>query len=133
MRPLPISHRYFMDTNDVLLAFCTCPDTDTAERIAQALVNEQLAACVNQLPGVRSVYRWQGTVQADQEVLLLIKTTQNRLATVAKRLEALHPYQVPELVALPVSDGNQRYLEWVRQNVAPSPPPASSADDIKHG
>lgn len=106
--------------SDTLIAFCTCPDSATAERIAQALVNERLAACVNQLPGVRSIYMWQGQVQADQEVLLLIKTTQNQLATVAGRLKALHPYELPELIAVPATAGSEPYLEWVRQTVAPT-------------
>ncbi|MFT3752558.1 MAG: divalent-cation tolerance protein CutA [Paludibacter sp.] len=107
---------------DLLLALTTCPDADTAERIAEALVADGLAACVNQLPGVRSIYMWQGRIQRDQEVLLLIKTTQNQLATLAERLKRLHPYELPELIAVPVTGGSAPYLDWLRQNTAANDP-----------
>jgi len=104
------------DTN-VVCALTTCPDAATAMRIAEVLVSEKLAACVNHLPGVHSTYVWKGELQRDTEVLLLIKTTQQQLETVAARIEALHPYELPEFIALPVCAGSQRYLDWVRQNV----------------
>jgi len=101
----------------ILVAFCTCPDPETAQRIATALVTEKLAACVNQLAGVRSTYLWKGELQNDSEVLLVIKTTISKLATVEARIKALHPYEVPEFIALPVIAGSEEYLDWVRQNI----------------
>ncbi len=102
-------------SDTVLLCYCTCPDAASARRIAEALVTERLAACVNQLPGIRSTYRWQEAVQTDSEELLLIKTTDTRLAALERRLLELHPYEVPELIAVPVVQGHEAYLDWVRQ------------------
>lgn len=99
-----------------LACFSTCPDAATAERIAHALVEERLAACVNLLPGVRSVYRWDGDVVVDEEVLMMIKTTSDRLPTLRERLPALHPFDVPELIALPASDGLPAYLQWIAES-----------------
>lgn len=106
--------------DDVLTCFCTSPDAENAAVIARHLVTEGLAACVNLLPGVRSIYKWEGKVTEDAEVMLVIKTTRARLATLAQRLSALHPYELPELIAVPVCAGSQPYLAWVRQNTAPS-------------
>lgn len=104
----------------VLLALCTCPDEATAARIARALVEERLAACVNRLPGVRSTYRWQGAVHDDAEVLLLIKTTTDRLPALRERLPALHPYELPELIAVEVAGGLPAYLDWVAAGASPA-------------
>lgn len=97
----------------VLLAYCTCPDTASADRIARVLVAERLAACVNRLPGVQSTYRWQGAIEQADEVLLLIKTTADRLDALTARLRALHPYELPEFIAVEVHAGLPAYLEWV--------------------
>jgi len=97
----------------VLACYCTCPDLVSAERLAEALVGERLAACVNVLPGLRSVYRWQGTVEHADEVLLLIKTTHERLDALAARVQALHPYELPELLAVEAAGGLPAYLDWV--------------------
>lgn len=102
----------------VLLCYCTCPDAASAQALARALVDERLAACVNRVPGVRSTYRWQGEVIDDGEELLLIKTTAERLPALKARLPQLHPYEVPELVAVPVADGHDTYLDWVRAQIA---------------
>jgi periplasmic divalent cation tolerance protein len=103
----------------VLLAYSTCPDAATAERIAHALVSERLAACVNRLPGVQSTYRWQGQVEQADEVLLMIKTTSDRLDALTVRLRALHPYELPELVAVEVRSGLPAYLDWVVAETTP--------------
>lgn len=97
----------------VYTAFCTCPDALTAERLASVLVDEGLAACVNIIPGILSIYRWQGAVTRDSEVLLLIKTVGARLPALKDRIKQLHPYAVPELIAQPVSEGLPDYLDWV--------------------
>ncbi len=101
---------------DVLLCLCTCPDPATAGRIAEALVEERLAACVNLLPGLQSVYRWQGQVQRDAEVLLLVKTTRQRYPALQARL---HPYELPELLAVESVAGLPAYLQWVVESTRP--------------
>ncbi len=96
-----------------LLAISTCPDAATAADIARVLVAERLAACVNRVPGITSTYRWQGEVHDDAEVLLLIKTTRGRFDALRARLVELHPYDVPELIALEIADGLPAYLAWL--------------------
>ena len=81
-------------------------------------MDERLAACVNQLPGVQSTYRWQGAISSDTEVLLLIKTTAACLPALQARLLELHPYELPELIAVPVALGHEAYLQWVRDGVS---------------
>jgi len=95
------------------LAITTCPDMDVADTIAAALVEEGLAACVNILPGARSVYEWQGKLEKEQELVLLIKSTGNRLAALEARLLELHPYELPELIVVPVIGGLAPYLSWI--------------------
>ena len=90
-----------------------------ASRIANALVEEKLAACVNRLSRMTSTYRWEGKVQSETEALLLIKTTQRLLDPLSKRIKELHPYEVPEVIALPIEGGSERYLAWLGQSVAP--------------
>jgi periplasmic divalent cation tolerance protein len=98
----------------VLLCYCSCPDAASARAIAVALVEARLAACVNCLPDASSTYRWQGAVTTDDEHLLLIKTTAARFEAMRERLLALHPYDLPELVGVPVVRGHDAYLDWVR-------------------
>ena len=102
-----------------LLCYCTCPDRATADRLARILVEERLAACVHVLPGVCSVYRWQGAVEEANEVLLTAKTVHDRLPALADRLVALHPYELPELVAVEIVDGLPGYLDWVADQTHP--------------
>ncbi len=97
----------------VLLCFCSCPDSETAQRIADVLVDKRLAACVNVLPGMRSVYRWRGAIERADEVLLLIKTTRAQFEPLLARVASLHPYEPPELVAVEVAAGLPAYLDWV--------------------
>jgi periplasmic divalent cation tolerance protein len=103
---------------DVLVVLCTCPDEAAATRIANALLEERLAACVNRIPGIRSLYRWDGQLQDDAEVLLVIKTTATRYPQVEALITARHPYELPEVLALPVAAGAAKYLDWVRQATA---------------
>jgi periplasmic divalent cation tolerance protein len=100
-----------------VLVFCTCPDEAVAERIATALVEERLAACVNRLPGLASTYHWQGKICNGREVLLLIKTTGERFDALRERILALHPYDVPEVIALAASAGSAAYLDWIESSV----------------
>lgn len=92
---------------------------ETAARIAQTLVGERLAACVQAVPGMLSTYRWQGAVRTDAEVLLLIKTTRERLQALKARLPDLHPYETPELLAVEAIDGLAPYIAWVEAETAP--------------
>lgn len=103
----------------VLLAYSTCPDAASADRIARALVDERLAACVSRLPGVQSTYHWQGGIEQADEVLLLIKTTTDRLDAMTARLRSLHPHELPELIAVEVHAGLPAYLDWVSAETAP--------------
>ena len=105
-----------------LLVLSTCPDEASAARIAETLVSERLAACVTRLSGARSVYRWQGAIEQADEVQLLIKTSAARYAELAARLRALHPYAVPEILALPVAQADADYLAWLQAQVTvPAP------------
>jgi periplasmic divalent cation tolerance protein len=99
--------------DELLLVLSTAPDRQTAERIGRTLVEEQLIACANLIPGLHSIYRWKGEVQAEPEVLILMKTRRGRFAALRERLPRLHPYQVPEVLALPVADGLDAYCRWV--------------------
>ncbi|HTN48577.1 MAG TPA: divalent-cation tolerance protein CutA [Burkholderiaceae bacterium] len=98
---------------DVLIVLTNCPDSDVADRIARTLVEQNLAACVNRLPAVHSIYRWRGAMEEADELPLLIKTTTARYAEVEHTIRALHPYEVPEIVAWPVTAGLPEYLAWV--------------------
>lgn len=98
-----------------LLVLTTCPDAGTAGAIARTLVEERLAACVNRLDGVVSTYRWQDATQEDTECLLLIKTAASAFERLEARLLALHPYELPELVAVPVERGSSAYLQWLTE------------------
>ena len=97
----------------VLLSLCTCPDDASARAIAEALVAERLAACVSRAPGLQSTYRWEGRIEHGEEVLLLIKTAADRLETLTRRLQALHPYELPEILAVETAGGLAPYLAWV--------------------
>ena len=96
-----------------LLVIANCPDEACANRIALAVVEAGLAACVNLLPRVQSVYRWQGNIESASEVPLLIKTTAGRYTELEAAIRALHPYDVPEIIALPIAQGLPAYLDWL--------------------
>jgi periplasmic divalent cation tolerance protein len=104
-----------------LIALCACPDELVGERIATALVEERLAACVNRLPAAMSTYRWNGDICRDSEQLLLIKTTRERFDALCARIVALHPYALPEIIAVDAAAGLDRYLAWVEAETQPTP------------
>lgn len=95
------------------LVFCTCPDLDCARDLAQRLVRDRLAACVNIVPTVHSLYEWQGELQQDTECLLQIKTRAERYAALEQTLRQHHPYELPEIIAVPLSAGLPAYLDWI--------------------
>ena len=104
-----------------LLVLSNFPDKETAKTAATALVEEQLAACVNLIPEVTSIYKWKGTVECANEITALIKTTEATFPALQQRLLALHPYEVPEIIAVPVEAGLESYLHWVESGAsAPS-------------
>ncbi|MEK7303963.1 MAG: divalent-cation tolerance protein CutA [Pseudomonadota bacterium] len=102
-----------MNQNLFQIVLTTCPDEACAERIARALVEEGLAACVNILPPMRSVYRWKGKIEDATELLLVIKSTVARFPAIRERLRDLHPYELPEIIAVPIVDGLPEYLAWL--------------------
>lgn len=95
------------------LILCTCPDQKSAETIAKHLVSLQLAACVNILPGLTSVYQWQGEIETAQEHLLFIKSQQQQFAAIEKAIKTIHPYQLPEIIAVAIEQGSAEYLNWI--------------------
>jgi periplasmic divalent cation tolerance protein len=105
-------------SRDLVVVLSTVPDRDTGVRIARTLVEERLIACASLAPGLTSVYRWGGEVRAEDEQLLLMKTQRARLAQLAERLPQIHPYDVPELLALPVEAGLPVYCDWVMDETA---------------
>jgi periplasmic divalent cation tolerance protein len=102
----------------VVAVLTTAPNADVADRIGTTLVGERLAACANLVPGVRSVFWWKGEVSQEAEVLVLLKTTAGSLGALRRRLVELHPYEVPEMIALDIREGHAPYLDWVRAAVS---------------
>lgn len=102
---------------EFLVIYCTCPDRSVADLIATAVIEKRLAACVNVMPDITSVYRWQGQVRRDAELLLIIKTHYSMYATLEARIRELHPYEVPEIIALPIVQGARSYLDWITNSV----------------
>ena len=100
-----------------MLVFTTAATEEEAGRIAHLLVEERLAACVNLVPAVQSIYRWQGAVETDSEVLLIIKTAASRIERLEQTILAHHSYQVPEFLVLPVPSGSERYLDWLHESL----------------
>jgi periplasmic divalent cation tolerance protein len=101
------------------LAVMTAPSAEAAEALVRALIEERLVACGNIVPGLTSIYRWRGAVECEAEVLVLLKTTAAALPRLLERAPALHPYEVPELLILPVETGHPPYLKWVAESVEP--------------
>ena len=104
--------------SDAIVILCTCPDERAAEALGRGLLSARLVACVNVLPSVRSMYRWHNEIMDEQEVLLLIKTMNSRFEKVSAWLTAHHPYDVPEVVALPTRAVSAPYLEWLDASVS---------------
>lgn len=98
---------------EALIVFITAPDEDVAAGIAKSLVTERLAGCVNIVRGVRSIYSWEGRIEDDPEVLMIVKTRRPLFSALEKRVRELHPYTVPEIVGFPVAEGSKDYLGWL--------------------
>ena len=98
------------------LIFCTCPDQGTAEKLANHLIDESLAACVNIVPGITSIYQWEGKRETGTELLLIIKTREEMYTKLEKRITELHPYELPEVISVSLNNGLPAYLDWITQN-----------------
>lgn len=106
---------------DKIIVLSTCGSVEEAERVARALVEKRLAACVNIIPGVRSVYRWKDAIENEPEVLLVIKTSRPLVDDLKLEIERLHSYEVPEVIAIAVVDGSESYLQWLTHELAHKP------------
>lgn len=109
--------RYFEMSSDLRLVLTTCGNREIADRLAMELVDRRLAACVNVLPGVSSTYRWMGKIERDDEVLLVIKTAKTELAAIETTIKSVSGYELPELIAVEITDGAMNYLSWVATSV----------------
>ena len=116
---------------DVVVVLVTCATMEDATRIARHVVGARKAACVSIVPQLRSIYRWEGEIEDDPEQLLIIKTTRVMFEALSTAIREVHPYSVPEILALPVTDGYDGYLRWVCESVGPEPAPnaASSVEE----
>ena len=103
-------------TGDYCLVFTTCNDGSTAEKIATELVTSQTAACVNMINSVKSVYQWENSIETDEEIILVIKTRKSLLDDLEKKLVDIHPYELPELISVPIESGSEKYLNWLAAN-----------------
>ena len=101
--------------NNPQIVLCTVPDRNTAEDIANILIAENLAACVNIIPGITSVYRWEDRIEQAEELILVIKTGGDAYRALQAKISDLHPYELPEIIAVPVEQGLAGYLDWVEQ------------------
>jgi len=102
---------------DFQIILCTCPQQEFAQNLAEKLVAEKLAACVNIIPQILSIYRWQGVIEKAPEFLLLIKTTASHYVAIEALIQQLHPYNTPEIISLPVVQGSSAYLTYLQQNL----------------
>jgi len=102
---------------DKNIVFVTCESKDEAEKIAESVVKDKLAACVNVLPGIRSCYVWEGKLTWSDEVLLLIKTSRGRFDQLQDRIKAMHSYSVPEIVGVPIEDAFDKYIAWIDESI----------------
>jgi periplasmic divalent cation tolerance protein len=114
---------------DAVVILSTAPTRAAADRIASVLVREQLAACVNVVPGLTSFYRWKGKLMRDAEVLCIVKTRRRLLGRLSARLTELHPYDVPEVIALPVTGGARPYLKWLMEETRAQGRPAARSGE----
>jgi len=101
---------------EAIVVYITAPSEEEAAKLALALVEERLAACVNIVRSIRSIYRWQGNIEDDAEVLMIVKTQKHNYPTLEKRVREMHSYSVPEIIALPIMEGSADYLKWLEES-----------------
>jgi periplasmic divalent cation tolerance protein len=100
---------------ETIVVYITAPNEDEAARIAKAIVEERLAGCINIVKGIRSIYNWQGKIEDDAEVLMIVKTQRHLFEPLKRRVKGLHSYTVPEIIALPIIEGSEDYLNWLKE------------------
>ena len=105
---------------DTIVIYITVPNADEAKSLAQTLVREKLVACVNIVSGIQSVYSWEGSIQTENELLLICKSRTERFEALKNRVQSLHSYDVPEIISIPILNGSEPYLNWVRENSTPN-------------
>ena len=103
-----------MPKDDYIIVFNTCDSAEIASSIAETLVSKKLAACVNLVKGIESVYQWRGKIEHDKEILLIIKTRQSLFSQVQNAIQELHDYELPEIIAVPIEAGEKKYLNWIQ-------------------
>ncbi len=106
-----------MKNGEFILIFTTCPDIAVADKLADLLLKNRLAACVNMIPGIISKYWWKNNIEKDSEVMLLIKTHANKFNQIKMEISQNHPYDVPEILSIPVKNGSSDYLEWINNSL----------------
>lgn len=121
------------DPSDLRVGYITCGDLSEAERIGRALVGERLVACVNLLPGLRSMFWWQGRIEETPEIILIAKTSAANMDAVVARVRSLHRYTTPCVVFLPVVGGNAPFLDWLRGEMVPNATAPAATGTIKRG
>ena len=114
--PAMLSHSDAGGADKIVLALSTFPDRETAQRISTQLVTEKLAACANILPAIESIYRWKGKIESGTEILVFFKLSEDRQSAFQEKLRSLHPYEVPEIISVPITNGLPDYLRWVAEN-----------------
>ncbi|CAA9991289.1 cutA homologue, putative [Plasmodium knowlesi strain H] len=105
------------ESTDFIAVYVTAPGTDVAEKISNVLLEDKLASCVNIIPGVLSLYHWKGEIARDNEVLMMIKTKKNLFSKIVDAVKANHPYEVPEVISVPIHQGSKDYLDWISKSV----------------
>lgn len=100
---------------EVIVVYITAPNEEDAVKISRAIVEERLAGCVNIVKGIRSIYNWQGKIEDDEELLMIIKTQRHLFEPLKRRVKELHSYTVPEIIALPIIEGSEDYIEWLKE------------------
>lgn len=100
-----------------IIVLCTAPDNDCAQKIARELVANNLAACCNIIPGLTSIYKWDAKVQQDSELLLMIKSTKHNFELIKEKIKTLHPYKIPEIISVDITQGSKQYIDWIFNSV----------------
>jgi periplasmic divalent cation tolerance protein len=110
-----------VDVSPLIVVYVTVPNKETGSKLAHSIIENKLAACVNQIPGVESTYWWQGKVETDSEMLLIIKTRSALLNELTAHVNSNHPYDTPEVIALPITGGSDKYLKWIEDSTEKAP------------
>jgi periplasmic divalent cation tolerance protein len=103
--------------NTYIIVICTSPSLEISNQLAEECVQKKIAACCNIIPGVKSIYEWEGKIEKSEEQLILIKSTEDNFKAIENTINAIHPYDVPEIISVKIDNGNEYYLEWINQTI----------------